>query len=305
MADKTSPGRFLVTGEGSRREAYGIVDWSLLASISLIWGASFLFIALGLRSLAPGVIAAARVILGAAVLSLFARARRRIDPIDRSRVAAIAVAGQAAPALLFALAEERIDSALAGMLVSAVPIMTAVLVTAVTRKLPGRPQLAGLAVGFAGIMALTFPALTGEGGSALGVFFVLLAVAGYAFSNVLYPPLQQTYGAMPVIHTALLIASVILLPLGVVGWGGSQLEAGPVAAVLALGIFGTGFARVMHMTLVGRVGANRGTLAGYLIPVVALILGVVFLDETVEAIQIAGVALALGGSYLVSRRETP
>ena len=297
-------GRLVVTGEGSQREAYSPLDWTLLAAISVIWGASFLFIALGLRSLEPGVIAAARVMLGAGVLALFPAARKAIAPADRARVIAIGITGQGAPALLFALAEERIDSALAGMLVSAVPIITAILMTAITRRLPGRPQRLGLAIGFAGVMSLTVPALTNVSGSALGIFFVVLAMFGYAFSSVLYPPLQQSYGALPVIMWALVTASVLLLPLGVLGLGDSSFEWGPVIAIVVLGIVGTGIARAMHMTLVGRVGASRGTLAGYSIPVIALILGVVFLDETVQQVQVVGVLLAVAGSYLVSRKET-
>lgn len=297
-------GRLVVTGEGSQREAYSPLDWTLLAAISVIWGASFLFIAIGLRSLEPGVIAAARVMLGAGVLALFPGARKAIAPADRARVIAIGITGQGAPALLFALAEERIDSALAGMLVSAVPIITAILMTAITRRLPGRPQRLGLAIGFAGVMSLTVPALTNVSGSALGIFFVVLAMFGYAFSSVLYPPLQQSYGALPVIMWALVTASVLLLPLGVLGLGDSSFEWGPVIAIVVLGIVGTGIARAMHMTLVGRVGANRGTLAGYSIPVIALILGVVFLDETVQQVQVVGVLLAVAGSYLVSRKET-
>lgn len=297
-------GRLVVTGEGSSREAYRPLDWALFGTISLIWGASFLFIAVGLRSLEPGVIAAARVMLGAAALAAFPKARRGIAPADRARVVAIGIAGQAAPALLFALAEERIDSALAGMLVSAVPIVTAVLMVSITRRLPGRPQMLGLSVGFAGVVALTVPALSDVSGSALGILFVMIALLGYAFSNVLYPPLQQTYGALPVIMWALIVASVVLAPLGAMGLGDSSFAWKPVLSVLALGVLGTGVARAMHMTLVGRVGPNRGTIAGYSIPVIALVLGVVLLDETVRVVQVLGVVLALFGSYLVSRRES-
>ena len=216
---------------------------------------------------------------------------------------AIGLVSQAAPAFLFALAEERISSALTGMLVSATPILTALLMTALTRRLPGRLQLIGLTVGFGGVVALTLPSLAGAGSSALGVFYVLLAITGYSFANVLYPPLQQTYGALPVIMWALVAASVVLLPVGILGLADSSWEWGPVIAVLILGVLGTGIARAMHMTLIGRVGPNRGAIAGYSIPVIALILGVVFLDETVKVVQIAGVALALSGSYLVTRRE--
>ncbi len=294
----------MVTGEGSRVEAYGTLDWSLLGSISLIWGASFLFIAVGLRSLDAGVLASARVLLGAGSLAMFPAARRGIAVRDRGRVIAIGLVSQAAPALLFALAEERIESALAGMLVSATPILTALLMAAITRRLPGRLQMVGLTIGFGGVVALTLPSLAGAGGSALGIFYVILAISGYAFANVLYPPLQQTYGALPVIMWALVAASLVLLPLGILGLPDSSFEWGPVVAVVTLGVVGTGIARAMHMTLIGRVGPNRGAVAGYSIPVIALILGVVFLDETVKLIQVMGVFIALVGSYLVTRRES-
>ncbi|MDH3606240.1 MAG: DMT family transporter [Acidimicrobiia bacterium] len=296
-------GRLLATNEGTNREDYAPLDWTLLGSISLIWGASFLFIAVGLDSLAPGVIASARVMLGAGALLLFPAARRAIASVDRGRVIIIGVVSQAAPALLFALAEQRIESALAGMLVSATPILTALLMTAITRRLPGKRQRFGLLVGFAGVVALTLPSIADAGGSALGVFYVVVAISGYSFANVLYPPLQQTYGALPVIMWALVAASVLLLPLGVLGLGDSSFEWGPVLAVLTLGVVGTGLARAMHMTLIGRVGPNRGAIAGYSIPVIALILGVVFRDETVKLIQVGGVVLVLLGSYLVSRKE--
>lgn len=303
MSSVGEPRRLIVTGPGSRSEAYAALDWGLLATTSLIWGASFLFIAVGLRSLEPGVIAAARVMLGAGALALFRRARVSIAPGDRARVAMIGIAGQAGPALLFALAEQHIESAVAGMLVSSVPIVTVVLVVAVNHRLPGRIQLMGLGIGFIGVVALTSPFLGETSSSLLGIGFVLLAVLGYAMTNLLAPPLQQTYGALPVIMWALVVASVLLAPLGLLGLGDSSFRADSVLAVLVLGVVGTGFARAIHLTLIGRVGPSRGTLAGYFIPVIALLLGVVFLDETVEVIQVFGVALALAGSYLVSRRD--
>jgi len=304
MPPPSRTGWLLVTGEGSHREAYAPLDWTLLGSISLIWGASFLFIAVGLRSLEPGVIALARVLLGAGALLVFPAARRMIAPVDRGRVVIIGIVSQGAPALLFALAEQRIESALAGMLVSATPILTALLMTAITRRLPGRTQRLGLVVGFAGVTALTLPSLAEAGGSALGIFYVVVAISGYAFANVLYPPLQQTYGSLPVIMWALVAASIVLLPLGLLGLPDSRFEWGPVLSILVLGVVGTGLARAMHMTLIGRVGPNRGAIAGYSIPVIALILGVVFLDESVKLVQLAGVAVVLVGSYLVTRKES-
>ncbi|NNF68334.1 MAG: DMT family transporter [Acidimicrobiia bacterium] len=301
----TTPSTRPITGHGTHPGAFRAGDWGLLSITSLIWGASFLFIAVGLRSLEPGVIAAARVLLGASALLLFKRSRAPIERSDWWRIAAIGVVGQGAPALLFALAEQHIDSALAGMLVSTVPIATVILVVAFTRKLPGVYQLGGIALGFVGVFFLAQPALGGVGASTLGVVYVLIAVFGYALSNVLYPPLQHRYGSLPVIMWSQVVATVALAPLGIAGLSTSRWEWAPVAAVFVLGVFGTGIARAVHITLVGRVGPARGTLTSYFIPIIALTLGVVFLDEVVEPIQLIGIAVALSGSYLVSRRERP
>ena len=99
------------------------------------------------------------------------------------------------------------------------------------------------------------------------------------------------------------VAPIALAPLGIAGLAESRWEWGPVAAVFVLGVFGTGIARAVHITLVGRVGPARGTLTSYFIPIIALFLGVVFLGEVVEPIQLIGIGVALSGSYLVSRRE--
>ncbi len=133
---------------------------------------------------------------------------------------------------------------------------------------------------------------------------VLLAVFSYGFGNNLYPPLQQRYGAMAVMMWAQVAAALLLTPLGVPGLRYSTLEWKPVLAVVMLGVFGSGIARAMHVSLVGRVGPARGAIAGYTIPVVALALGVLVRNETVELIQVAGVAIAVAGAWLVSRRET-
>ena len=112
----------LETGRGSRSEAFGLREWLLLASIALIWGSSFLFIDLGLESLAPGVIAVARVALGVAALALVPAARRPIGREDRVRVAFLGVIWAGLPLLLFPVAQQWIDSSVAGMLNGAVPL---------------------------------------------------------------------------------------------------------------------------------------------------------------------------------------
>jgi drug/metabolite transporter (DMT)-like permease len=106
-----------------------------------------------------------------------------------------------------------------------------------------------------------------------------------------------------VILRAQAVALVAVLPFGLAALPGSRFAWASAAAMLPLGILGSGLAFVAMFILVGRAGATRGAVAIYFVPVVALILGVAFLDETVAPVSIAGVALVLVGAWLTSRRE--
>ena len=291
------------TSEGTHREAFTASHWGLVAFNALVFGSAFLWIALGLRSLTPGVIALARVSLGAAALALFSKARTPVSRADWGRIIFLGVVGQASPAWLFAAAEERIPSAVAGMLVSGIPIATATIAALLTRRLPGRWQRVGLTVGFGGIVLLSLPTFGGEVGSALGVVYVLIAVLSYGLTNNLLVPLQQRYGAMAVTLRTLAIATIALLPIGLSGVSQSSIEMVPVLAVVFLGVVGTGVTRATQLALTGRVGASRGSIVAYLVPIVALILGFAVLDERVEPIQLLGVMVTILGAFLVSRAE--
>ena len=289
--------------EGTDRGDFRAFDWGQLFVASGIFGSAFLWIALSLRSIDPGTIAFGRAALGAAALAALPSARCTVARVDWPRLAFAAFFGMAAPVLLFALAEERISSALAGMLVSAIPIFTAVLAAVVTRSWPTRRRLIGLLVGFVGIVLLTAPDLGSSGAAAVGVVMVLGAVFSYAIASTLYAPLQQTYGSLPVTLWLLILSAVMLSPLGLIGLPKSSAEWLPVVSLLILGVVGTGAAWAMWVALIGRVGVVRAAIAGYIIPTVALLLGVLFLDEQIELVQIVGVAVALSGGYLLSRGQ--
>lgn len=290
-----------LTNIGSRPDAYGPAEWGLTVVVGVIWGSAFLWIAIAVDFLSPGVVAFGRVIFGAAVLAAFPRARRLIEREDWGRIAAIAVAGNALPAWLFAQAETELDSAVAGMITSATPIIALVIAGLFLWKLPGRTQVVGISLGFVGIVLMTIPSLTGSEATPMGIALVLMATVGYALTSNLIVPLQQKYGGPAVIFWALIVSSVILLPMGVVGVGASEFRASAVVAVLILGIFGTGIARALAATLAGRVGGPRMTTTTYLIPVVAIILGVVFRGDSVAPIAIVGVATVLIGAYWATR----
>lgn len=304
VANPAARRRMVVTADGASSEAFLPKEWGLLLLIAAIWGSSFLFMEVGLRSFAPGVITLARVGLGAATLACFPAARRPIDREDWPRVVLLGVVWVAIPLTLFPIAQQWIDSSLAGMINAGVPLTSAVWATALQRRLPGRSQLVGLAIGFTGIVAISAPELGGGDSTALGAGLVILAIFLYGLSTNLTVPLQQQYGAVSLIFRVQLAALVLVAPYGLYGVTQSTFSWSAAAAMIPLGVLGTGLAFIAMATLVGRVGAPRGSIAIYFVPVVAILLGALLLDEAVTSIEIIGTGLVLLGAWATSRRES-
>lgn len=283
--------------------AFSASDWAVFSAIGLIWGASFLFIAVGLEALEPGVVTLVRVSLGALTLRLLPGSRTRLQPEDRVRMVVVAIVWVAIPFTLFPLAEQHINSAIAGLLNGAVPTFAAIFGLALHGQRTSGPQLAGLALGVVGVALISAPSL-GEGSSqAAGVLMVLGATLCYGLSVHLAAPLQARYGALPVTARMLAIATLCTAPFGLFGLAGSEAALGPIAAVVVLGVLGTGIAYLLMATLIGRVGATRASFITYLIPVVSLVLGVVFRDDHVAAVAVAGCALVIAGAVLAGRAD--
>jgi drug/metabolite transporter (DMT)-like permease len=304
MADTRTTRGVLSTSVGTHRGAFAASDWALFASIGAIWGSSFLLIAIGLDAFEPGLITWMRVLFGAATLWLVPAARLPLDRDDRARLVALSLLWVGVPFTLFPLAQQWISSGLTGLLNGSLPIFATTIGALMLRRLPGRAQAIGLFVGFAGVAAIAAPSLAEGSSEALGVVLVLVAVACYGVAINIAAPLTQRYGALPVMGRMLGLAAIWTAPFGLVGLAGSSFDWGSLAAIAALGALGTGLAFVLMGRLVARVGSARASFATYLIPVVALVLGAVFLDETVRALSIAGIALVIAGALLASRKES-
>ena len=276
-------------------------DWLLLAVPGTIWGASFLFIAEALQAIGPNGVTFVRIAVGFATLACFPAARKSIPRSDWPHVALLGVLWLAFPLSMFPFAEQRVSSALTGMLNGANPLLTAIVAAGLTRRAPSAGVMRGLIVGLAGTVLVAWPALDEGASSARGVVLILTALVSYAFALNLARPLQQRHGAMPVIWRAQGVAIVLTAPLGVPDLLAAQWSAAPLLALLALGALGTGVAYVVLGIAAGRLGATRASATTFLIPAVALALGVAVRGEQVAMLSVIGSVVCVGGAWVMRR----
>ena len=279
-----------------------MIDSLLLVLPGLIWGASFLFIAEGLEAVSPNGVAFARILVGFLTLSLVPAVRRPIQRSDRGRTALLGVVWLAFPLTMFPYAEQHVSSALAGMLNGGTPLFVAAVASAVAHRAPSPAATVGLVVGFIGAILIALPGMTasdGAGGQLTGVLLILAALVSYGFAYTLSGPLQQRNGALPVVWRALGVAVVLTAPLGVPAVLAGRWSLRPALSLLALGAGGTGIANVLTATAAGRMGATVASVNNFIVPVVALALGVGLRHEQVSWISIAGAGVCLLGAWLI------
>lgn len=275
--------------------------WMLMAGAAATWGASYMFIKVALDDLSEGALVFLRVLLGAAVLLPLAARAGALAPL-RGRLGwltAITVTQVVAPFLLITFGEHEVPSAMAGILVSAAPIFTALLATRMDRseRLTGWGG-AGIAVGMIGVVLLFGVDLSGDAGALLGGGLILLAALSYALSALLVK--RHLTGSPPVgiVAGQMAIASVLTLPLLLADPPTSAPHADTVLAMLALGTGGTGLAFLWYYTLLAELGPGRASLIAYLAPGFAVAYGALVLGESITPATVAGLALILLGSWL-------
>ena len=297
MPNQTAPDRFSTAARAER------ADWLLLLLPGLIWGASFLFIDEAMRSIGPNGVTFVRILVGFATLSLFPAARKSIVRSDWAGIIGLGVLWLAFPLSMFPFAEQHVSSALTGMLNGANPLFTAIVAALIARHLPPRRVLAGVAVGMAGAILMALPTIAGGHSSAVGIGMITAALVSYGFALNIARALQQRNGALPVIWRAQMVALILTAPLGLPDVINAHWKVGPVAAVIALGALGTGVAHVVMSVAAGRLGATRASGTTFLIPAVALLLGVAVRGEKVALLSVAGSVVCVSGAWLMRRAQ--
>lgn len=277
--------------------------WSLLITLAAIWGASYMFIEIGLRDLSPAMVAWSRIALAMVVLVAIAAARGSLRGLGRlwpmlALVGAVQVAG---PFILIAAGQQEITSSVAGILVTSAPLFTALLAIWIDQEERSQGlRLVGVVLGFVGVVVLLGIDLGGSGSELIGGLAVLLAGLGYAVGGFLVKHRLADVPPIGVAAWVMVASTIFLLPAAVLSAPSAFPAAGPLAAVIALGVVGTGVAFIIFYELIGTVGPARAFIVTYLVPGFAVVYGATLLDETIDVATIVGLVLILVGSWLAA-----
>ncbi len=283
-------------------------DWLVFFGLGFMWGSSYLFIKLAVGDFGTFTLVALRLTVGALLLWTVVRVARPPLPRDRrtyGHLVVMAIVNITIPFLLITWAERSVESSLAAILTSPVPLFAIVLSAIFLVDEPMRVNgVAGLIVGFIGVVIITSRGLTGEGSSVTGELALLGASFSYACGAVYSR--RNVRGLAPMIPAvfqvtfAAIITGVLALALERPWTARPDGEA--IFAILWLGVLGSGLAYLAVFRLFAHWGATRTTLVSYLIPVVGIVLGYLVLQEPVDASLIVGTGLVIAGIGIVNSR---
>jgi drug/metabolite transporter (DMT)-like permease len=280
----------------------------MVIALGAIWGASYMFIKIAVRDLSPAMVAWSRIALAALVLMALAHARGALGGF-RGRLLMLTLIGFvqiAGPFLLIGAGEEEISSSLAGILVTATPIFTAILAIWVDHEERSQGlRLGGVVLGCVGVAVLLGADLGGSGNQLLGGLAIVLASLGYAVGGLLVKHRLADLPPLGIAAWVMVANTAVLTPVALATAPDQAPGLGPVAAVVVLGLIGTGVAFAIFYDLIARVGPARTWIVTYLAPGFAVLYGATLLDETVTIATFVGLALILGGSYLAAEGRLP
>ena len=278
-----------------------------LFSLGLIWGASFLFIrVLADAGVAPLGISAGRTAFGLATLAPFAWFARRQFPRARRTWLALAGLGMvnfALPWTFFGFGEKHVSSGAASVINSGMPMWAAVFSTILIRTDRLTPaRIAGLLLGFAGVIAVMGADLGDFGGNSVrGMLAIVLATVCYGFSGVAIRRWLGHVPALPLTIGQIGFACLLLMPaaLATGAYSGASMGGAEWTSLILLGAAGSGIAVAVYMWLIAQVGAVRAAVVTYLMPPIGVSLGWLLLDEAIGWNLVAGLALIVLGVALV------
>jgi drug/metabolite transporter (DMT)-like permease len=287
----------------------GLVEWTMLIVLSCIWGGSFFFNAIALRGFPPLTVVALRVGIGAICLWLIVLAMKQAlprDPAQWLRFLAMGTLNNAIPFTLIVWSQQHIAAGLASILNATTPLFTVIIAHALLHdeKLSAA-RLAGVAIGIAGVAVMVgLDALRDLGvgilaqiaALAASVFYALASVFGRRFSDM--PPMITAAGQVTG-------SSLIMIPLALTveqPWLRPAVPGEAWSAVIGLAVLCTALAYCVYFFILKRAGATNIMLVTFLVPPSAIVLGILFLGESIAAKEIAGMIAIGAGLALIDGR---
>ncbi len=283
--------------------------WPLILALAVVWGASYLFIKVGVDGgLSPAALMAARALIAALFLIGYLWTTIGLSAAVSQIVAAwracvvLGALNAAVPFWLVAWGETKIDSGVAAIAQATVPLFSLLIGL---RFLPheriSRLRIVGVVVGLVGVGFVAGVAPAGNTGAVVGTLAVVLASVFYASASIYGQLHLRGTTSGPVLATgSMLVAGLMLLPFAIARHPTEMPTAGAISSLLLLAILGTAFAQLILFRVLGLFGARKLSLVTYLMPAIALLYGAVLLDEKVTAAAIVGLALILVGVALGS-----
>jgi len=290
-----------------------LLPYAAFVALALIWGVSFLLIKVAVQDMSPAALLLFRSASGFVALAaiLLVWRRRVFEPGWRSLLFSfvfMAVTNAVIPWISIAWGEQRISSGLASILNSTTTLWTAVLIYWVMpSERPTWLNYAGVVLGFAGVVILVYPDIASHGltGDVLGALAVVLASLSYSVNALYQRRRMRSVSVFQVSIGQLAAGSLLALPIAATSLPHVHVQLVSMAAVIALGAFGTGVAYLLYYYVMNSLGAVRAAGVTFLVPVTAVFWGVVLLHETLSATVVAGMIVIMVGIVLTNFRRSP
>ena len=278
-------------------------------ALGVVWGCSFIFIKLGLEFLTPFGVAFGRCALGALTLLAWAKYKGIALPESKKvlfHLWVVSLLLNVIPGVFFALAETEVTSVLAGIINAVTPLMTLLAIMVVTRnETPKLHQVVGILIGFTGVLTV-LGAWKGLGDNPLWAILILLAAVtcyGFSFPYSRRFVLPHKLAPESIAAGQVTLGALTLLPFFIYnGVEKYEYQTAPVLAMIALGVFGSGFAYIWNFKVMAVAGSAIASSVTYLTPVVAVIVGVIFLQEKIHWYEPVGALIVLLGAAIGQNR---
>ncbi len=273
--------------------------------VGFLWGIPYLLMKVAVEEIPPSAIVAGRTLIGAAILIPVALYRKTFKGavLGFKFVAFYALLEMIGPWILISTAQKKIDSGLAGLLISTVPIFAAIITSMRGDHTVWQfKRMFGIVVGFIGLIAVVgIESFSGNSHPA-SIAMMILAAMGYSYAIIMVTTNLPLVDGIAINGLAMAITSIFWAPLAIAQWP-SQVTLKPALSLIALGVLCTALAFLVFFKLLVEIGPARGSLVTYLNTSVAVVLGVIVLNEPITIGLIIGLPLVLIGSYLASKKS--